>query len=117
MVVAWDNGTVANYRREDVVLVDTGPCGVRHEGSICDSCHERSGISGIRWQCAVCINYDLCSDCYHTEKHSDKHRFYRIDSPTSDRRVLLGPRKGAKKVTLRGIVPGAKVVRGKCIPK
>lgn len=114
VVIAWDNGTIANYRPEDVHLVDTGPCGVRHEGAICDNCHQRTGIFGIRWQCAVCINYDLCSTCYHTDQHSVKHHFYRIDSPqnSEQHRITVSPRKGAKKVQLRGILPGAKVVRG-----
>ncbi|KAH9406032.1 E3 ubiquitin-protein ligase mib1 [Tyrophagus putrescentiae] len=112
VVIAWDNGTIANYRPEDVHLVDTGPCGVRHESAICDSCHHRAGIFGIRWQCAVCINYDLCSQCYHTDQHNVKHHFYRIDSPLSDQRRTVGSRKGAKKVPLKGILPGAKVVRG-----
>ena len=32
VVVAWDNGTVANYRTKDIILVDSAPSGVRHDG-------------------------------------------------------------------------------------
>lgn len=64
-----------------------------------------------RWKCAECTSYDLCSVCYHSNKHMLSHRFYRIATPYSEK-VLCEPRKRSKKVSLRGIFPGARVVRG-----
>ena len=44
---------------------------------MCDTCRQQP-IHGIRWKCAECINYDLCSTCYMSDKHHLRHRFYRI---------------------------------------
>lgn len=67
--------------------------------------------SGIRWKCAECSNYDLCSVCYHGDKHHLRHRFYRI-SALGAQRCLVEPRRKSKKQAVRGIFPGARVVRG-----
>lgn len=97
---------------------------------MCDTCKQQP-IFGIRWKCAECTNYDLCSMCYHggasvisermrrapltitfaTDKHHVRHRHYRILAPGHDR-VLMEPRRKSKKITVRGIYPGARVVRG-----
>lgn len=58
--------------------------GVKHDGTMCDGCRQ-TPIFGIRWRCAECANYDLCSMCYHGDKHSLRHRFYRISNPGSER--------------------------------
>lgn len=58
--------------------------GIRHEGTMCDTCRQQP-IFGIRWKCAECSNYDLCSICYHGDKHHLRHRFYRITTPGSER--------------------------------
>lgn len=63
---------------------------------MCDTCRQQP-IFGIRWKCAECGNYDLCSICYHGDKHHLRHRFYRIATPGSER-VLLEPRRKSKKV-------------------
>ena len=34
--------------------------GTKHDGTKCDSCRQYP-IFGIRWKCAECISYDLCS--------------------------------------------------------
>ena len=39
----------------------------------------------FRWKCAECGNYDLCSICYHGDKHHLRHRFYRITTVGSER--------------------------------
>uniref|UniRef100_H2YAP3 RING-type E3 ubiquitin transferase n=1 Tax=Ciona savignyi TaxID=51511 RepID=H2YAP3_CIOSA len=65
----------------------------------------------IRWKCAECHNYDLCSVCYHADKHHLRHRFYRIVTPDGER-VLMESRRKSKKISSRGIFPGARVVRG-----
>ncbi|XP_047118635.1 E3 ubiquitin-protein ligase mib1-like [Schistocerca piceifrons] len=113
VVVVWDNGTAANYRCSgayDLRILDSAPTGVKHDGTMCDTCRQQP-IFGIRWKCAECGNYDLCSICYHGDKHHLRHRFNRITTPGSER-VLLEPRRKSKKVGIRGIFPGARVVRG-----
>ncbi|XP_008212555.1 E3 ubiquitin-protein ligase MIB1 isoform X1 [Nasonia vitripennis] len=113
VVVVWDNGTAANYRCSgafDLRILDSAPTGVKHDGTMCDTCRQQP-IFGIRWKCAECNNYDLCSICYHGDKHHLRHRFYRIATPGSER-VLLEPRRKSKKIAIRGIFPGARVVRG-----
>ncbi|XP_068150892.1 E3 ubiquitin-protein ligase mind-bomb [Drosophila tropicalis] len=113
VVVVWDNGTAANYRcagAYDLRILDSAPTGVKHEGTMCDTCRQQP-IFGIRWKCAECINYDLCSICYHGDKHHLRHRFYRISTPGGER-TMLEPRRKSKKVLARGIFPGARVVRG-----
>ncbi|GAB6022111.1 E3 ubiquitin-protein ligase mib1 [Chamberlinius hualienensis] len=113
VVVVWDNGTAANYRCSgsyDLRILDSAPTGIKHEGTMCDTCRQQP-IFGIRWKCAECTNYDLCSICYHGDKHHMRHRFYRIITPGSER-FMLEPRRKSKKVAIRGIFPGARVVRG-----
>lgn len=113
VVVVWDNGTAANYRcmgSYDLRIVDSSPTGVKHEGAMCDFC-QQSPIFGIRWKCAECSNYDLCSICYHGDKHNLRHQFYRILNPGLDR-CLIEPRRKGKKISMRGLFPGARVIRG-----
>ncbi|KAJ0181928.1 hypothetical protein K1T71_002650 [Dendrolimus kikuchii] len=113
VVVVWDNGTAANYRCSgayDLRILDSAPTGVKHEGTMCDTCRQQP-IFGIRWKCAECSNYDLCSVCYHGDKHNLRHRFYRISAPGAQR-CLVEPRRKSKKQAVRGIFPGARVVRG-----
>lgn len=61
--------------------------GIKHDGTMCDTCRQQP-IYGIRWKCGECPNYDLCSVCYHGDKHNLRHRFYRITTPGSGRSVL-----------------------------
>ncbi|XP_070305217.1 E3 ubiquitin-protein ligase mib1 [Salvelinus sp. IW2-2015] len=113
VVVVWDNGTAANYRCSgayDVRIFDSAPTGIKHDGTMCDTCRQQP-IIGIRWKCAECTNYDLCTTCYHGDKHHLRHRFYRITTPGSER-VLLESRRKSKKITARGIYTGGRVVRG-----
>ena len=58
--------------------------GVKHPSIVCDACRE-NGITGIRWKCVRCYDFDLCNICYSVGKHSLEHEFSRID-------VLEGPR-------------------------
>ncbi|MCK5812929.1 MAG: hypothetical protein KAH03_01670 [Cocleimonas sp.] len=50
--------------------------GVKHKSVTCDAC-KTDGITGIRWKCCVCTDYDLCSPCYHTDRHDKGHAFMR----------------------------------------
>lgn len=51
---------------------------------MCDGCRMQP-VYGMRWKCADCPDYDLCSMCYHGDKHQLRHQFYRIDSPNAER--------------------------------
>ena len=64
--------------------------GIKHEGYTCDGCHA-SPILGTRWECGECPSIVLCSHCYHGDKHSLRHQFYRVATTTS-RRWVLCPR-------------------------
>uniref|UniRef100_A0A182J119 RING-type E3 ubiquitin transferase n=1 Tax=Anopheles atroparvus TaxID=41427 RepID=A0A182J119_ANOAO len=113
VVVVWDNGTAANYRcagAYDLRILDSAPTGIKHEGTMCDTCRQQP-IFGIRWKCAECNNYDLCSICYHSDKHHLRHRFHRITTPGGEK-TLLEPRRKTKKIAVRGIFPSSRVVRG-----
>ena len=44
-----------------------------HLGITCDSCL-RMNFFGYRYKCAVCDNYDLCSDCFEDRKQSGDHK-------------------------------------------
>lgn len=83
-VVLWDSGIVANYRCGalgfDLRVLDSSPTGRRHLDTICEGCNE-SPIYGIRWKCMLCLNVDLCSSCYHGDKHCLSHPFLRITTP------------------------------------
>lgn len=46
-----------------------------HSGVTCDSCQEKN-ITGKRFKCLVCIDFDICEKCEIDEKHS-KHPMIR----------------------------------------
>ncbi|OCL04043.1 hypothetical protein AOQ84DRAFT_324979, partial [Glonium stellatum] len=54
--------------------------GVIHRGVSCDGCDAKP-IRGIRWRCANCADFDLCSDCEATNSHTKTHIFYKIRVP------------------------------------
>lgn len=54
--------------------------GVVHRGITCNGCDNRP-IRGIRWHCANCADFDLCSDCEATNSHTKTHIFYKIRVP------------------------------------
>ena len=74
-----------SYKCDDPVKFDGMYVGNFHPNIICDSCRQPS-IPGIRWKCAVCYDFDLCTPCYFAGKHSLDHRFLRIDSREDGRR-------------------------------
>ncbi|KAH9495556.1 E3 ubiquitin-protein ligase mib2 [Bulinus truncatus] len=122
--VVWDSGVKNSYRVGadncfDLLLYDSAPAGVKHcsitetEDRIveCDGCQEEP-ISGIRWKCLDCENYDLCSPCYNADKHDTTHSFARLDKITS-RPAPVGKRCESQKVEAMGIFPGSTVKKGK----
>ncbi|XP_043274810.1 E3 ubiquitin-protein ligase HERC2 isoform X2 [Venturia canescens] len=52
-----------------------------HHAVSCNSCH-LSPISGPRFKCKPCENYNLCENCFYT-KRSHRHGFNRIAEPGS----------------------------------
>lgn len=54
--------------------------GVVHRGITCNGCDEKP-IRGIRWHCANCPDFDLCSNCESTNSHIKTHIFYKIRVP------------------------------------
>lgn len=52
-----------------------------HHAVSCNSCH-LSPISGPRFKCKACENYNLCENCFYT-KRSHRHGFNRIAEPGS----------------------------------
>ncbi|XP_059149254.1 E3 ubiquitin-protein ligase MIB2-like [Physella acuta] len=86
--VLWDSGTKKTYRvghesAFDLLVYDNSQCGVRHRGINCDVC-QTEVIVGLRWKCNDCINFDLCTQCYMTDKHDVTHTYQRFYSPRSD---------------------------------
>ena len=55
------------------------------------------------------ISYLIYS--YNKDKHDLRHRFYRITTMGNEK-VLLECRRKSKKIPVRGIFPGARVIRG-----
>ncbi|EDW55705.1 E3 ubiquitin-protein ligase MIB2 isoform X1 [Drosophila sechellia] len=115
VVVNWDSGHRTNYRvgyqnQYDLTIVDNAQVGVRHSNVVCDGC-SKAGIAGIVFKCAQCPNYHLCAYCYAEDLHDIEHPFIRYTTPNS-LGVRLPMRKGAKRIQLRGIFVGSKVVRG-----
>ncbi|OQR95774.1 hypothetical protein THRCLA_07578 [Thraustotheca clavata] len=56
-------------------------------GVVCDHCQEKDFI-GVRYKCAFCDDYDLCSNCFesfyeqnHVLRHSPDHLFIRLSIP------------------------------------
>lgn len=58
------------------------PPGVRHPNIICDCC-KKHGLRGMRWKCCVCADYDLCTQCYLSNKHDLTHAFERYETAHS----------------------------------
>lgn len=60
----------------------TTTTGVIHQNVRCDACN-CSPLTGTRWKCFACPNYDLCNDCYTQKRavHSMNHPFLAITDP------------------------------------
>ncbi|KAF9909010.1 hypothetical protein EC991_009192 [Linnemannia zychae] len=78
-----------SYPGELKFKVDSTP----HYGIICDGCN--GVITGIRYKCGNCLDYDLCGNCEASPflRHDPKHIFLKIRRPIhsrmSDPAVLL----------------------------
>ncbi len=117
VLVRWDHGTQAFYRAGrqqayDLRIFDSGPCGIRNAGVQCSECSTED-FFGQWWQCSECPYTNLCSRCYHSDKHDISHSFWWNDYCNETSSKCLAPRQQSRKVSLSGIIPGAKVTRGR----
>lgn len=115
VTVIWDNGRELRYRagkdsKYDLRVLDNAQIGVKHTGITCDICKEEP-IIGMRWKCATCHDFDLCTSCYMSEKHDLHHGFMRMDAANSVAQAV-SPRSFAKKKDILGVYKGATVMRG-----
>jgi E3 ubiquitin-protein ligase mind-bomb len=128
VMVRWDVGKQSNYRTGsqnayDLRIIDNAAIGVRHPQRQCHYCSTMSDedsackeitnfVTGMLWTCATCPDVNLCTDCYMSDKHDVSHQFLRFDNRPIDilrtMAIMVPPRKGSKKVTLRGIFSGAR---------
>ncbi|KAL4246320.1 hypothetical protein ABKN59_008948 [Abortiporus biennis] len=57
---------------------------VVHPGIKCDSCGQKD-ITGVRFRCLDCADFDLCSSCMSSssirEKHDPAHSFWPLENP------------------------------------
>lgn len=53
-----------------------------HQGVTCDVCGE-SPITGIRYKCLNCRDYDVCMKCEVSHPHDKSHVFAKIHTPVS----------------------------------
>jgi len=53
--------------------------GIIHNDVKCAGC-SMAEIKGIRYTCTKC-SQDLCTKCYHSDKHDLSHPFHRINEP------------------------------------
>ncbi|XP_063969456.1 E3 ubiquitin-protein ligase MIB2-like [Lytechinus pictus] len=115
VLVQWDSGDKGLYRvgydlAFDLRIIDTANK-VCHPKIWCDGCNVDE-IRGIRWRCTECYAIDLCTTCYMNDEHDLSHVFMRVLS--SDKTSMgpkMLPRSSSPRIALRGIFPGAKVVR------
>lgn len=59
-----------------------------HRGTRCDACNKLP-ITGIRWHCLNCVDFDLCSACKVSNDHPRTHVFAEIQIPVP---ILAQPR-------------------------
>jgi len=57
-----------------------------HDRVICDGCGLKP-ITGVRYKCAICNNFDLCQECEETIDHD--HPFLKIKHPKLAPKVLI----------------------------
>ncbi|KAF1816857.1 hypothetical protein P152DRAFT_453475 [Eremomyces bilateralis CBS 781.70] len=82
--------------------------GYIHRGIQCNSC-EVKPIRGVRWRCANCADFDLCTDCEAMGVHDKTHIFFKVKIPIP---YLSPPRQG-----LPIMLPGKPELMPRQIPK
>nr|XP_018669408.1 zinc finger protein (ZZ-type)-2 isoform X1 [Ciona intestinalis] len=113
LMVVWSNGikeTVTADSCNTLCLYDSAVAGVTHEDKKCKTCTE-CPIYGTLWKCYDCMDFYLCSDCYHNNEHSLQHKFWRLAKP-GDKKTLVPCRNNSTSNLVSGVLPGATVKRG-----
>ncbi|KAJ8047379.1 NLR family CARD domain-containing protein 4 [Holothuria leucospilota] len=59
----------------------------KHDFIRCDKCGEEH-INGYRFRCKTCKYFNLCETCKETEKHDDRHIFYKFDGSETVHRYI-----------------------------
>lgn len=54
-----------------------------HYGVVCDGCSQRN-ISGIRYKCTVCHDFDYCEKCEESNHKIHEHSFIKIRKPEAN---------------------------------
>lgn len=98
-----------------------------HDRITCDGCRI-DPITGVRWKCLVCDDYDLCDACHSSGAHPSEHAMLRIEHPADaedlretvipgeDNTLLLGLRVYTKrhvKVNISGQLRHGKIISWK----
>ncbi|ESO88755.1 hypothetical protein LOTGIDRAFT_125402 [Lottia gigantea] len=115
--VMWDFGGHGIYKagsdgKHELLLYDNGPTGVIHTSVVCDGkCKDKMPLTGIRWKCRECEDFDLCTRCFMDQTHNQNHKFLRQTTPSTTV-YSTGDGHGNRVITLHGILPGASVTRG-----
>lgn len=65
-----------------------------HSDVTCDGCNA-SPITGVRFKCIVCHNFDLCSKCEEANVHDIKHPLLKIKVPRGD--AAVSPVRGGRR--------------------
>jgi hypothetical protein len=95
---------------------------VKHEGVTCDGCQE-SPISGIRFKCLQCPDYDLCERCESQGIHKE-HVFAKVPTPAQAQvakdanltsAIILDVPTGEES-NFPNLIPLAYALRGMCHP-
>ena len=115
--VVWDNGNqvtcrIGKDRQKDLRVIDNAPAGIKHFGMACKEC-KRQPILGTRWACVECKGVNLCTICYHSDKHDLKHSFQRFNRQTTSMPERVPKRSISQNLKGFGIFPEAVVERGK----
>lgn len=120
-VVRWDSGQLSQCptgqsNTFSLRAIDNAVVGVRHPEKSCKYCTgQENGVSGILWMCTTCNDLSLCTHHYMNDKHDLNHPFLRLDAPATAQQaptaIMVPPRKGSRKIPIRGVFPGAKVQR------
>ncbi|ESO89418.1 hypothetical protein LOTGIDRAFT_218809 [Lottia gigantea] len=76
------------------VIDEMEPVPSTHHRVVCQGC-EFSPLTGARYKCKVCENYDLCENCFKNIK-THRHPFIKITEPGSDPLFVGKPGKTSK---------------------
>ncbi|XP_060066448.1 E3 ubiquitin-protein ligase MIB2-like [Ylistrum balloti] len=118
--VLWDYGMLmenchAGDDGIDIRVIDTETSDFDNniQKANCDTCvKENKIISGFRWKCVECSDFDICNLCYMEGKHDTSHHFMRFDNKLAPV-FPVPPRKRSRRLKVYSVMPGAKVKKSR----